>query len=268
MLDPTKPNGVAEESNALSLPMYELPEMRQANSAFLAEVRQRLDAKGIGCGKVAPQTLFTQICGYPLLKYYSDQYRLLVTPHYTMPGCSGPNHRAFFMVRVDDPAVSLEDLRGRVFGCNSLLSNTGMNLPRLSLARIAGGKSFFSSVVMTGAHVVSLEQLNEGNIDVCSIDSVTWGYFQKFQPTTAKRYRILAETLPSPALPFVTSTATTESDAAALVETLHEMLHDPQMGHTLAILQLTDVSAPDLAAYGRLAEYEREAAELGYPEII
>jgi ABC-type phosphate/phosphonate transport system substrate-binding protein len=211
--------------------------------------------------------LFTQVCGYPLLKYHRGQYRILVTPHYAMPGCAGPNHRAFFVVRADDLARALEDMHGRIFGCNSLRSNSGMNLPRLSLARIARGERFFSSVVMTGAHVASLQLLDEGSIDICSIDNVTWGFFKKFRPIAAQRYRILDETVASPSLPFVTSTKTTDSNAAALVETLYKILSDPQIRHVGAELHLTDLSAPDLAAYQRLAEYEREAAELGYPDI-
>ena len=142
-----------------------------------------------------------------------------------------------------------------------------MNLPRLSFARIAGGKPFFSSVLVTGAHVASLQRLDEATIDACSIDSVTWGYFRQFRPMAAKRYRILAETLPSPSLPFVTSAVTTEADAAVLAETLREMTRDPGLGHIREPLHLTDVSAPDLAAYGRLIAYEAEAAELGYPEL-
>jgi ABC-type phosphate/phosphonate transport system substrate-binding protein len=263
-----------------SLPMYALPEMDAANSAFLGALRQRLHAKGIdtaGSGlngkhgalpaRVGPEILFTQVCGYPLFKYHRDRYRMLATPHYGMPGCTGPSHRAFFMVRADDHAEHLEDLRRRVFGCNSLSSNSGMNLPRLSLARIAGGKPFFSSVVMTGAHVASLERLDEGSIDTCSIDNVTWGFFKKFRPVAAERYRILSETLPSPSLPFVTSVNTAESDAVALAEALYEVVSDPQVAHTRGALELSDLSVPSVAAYEQLAEYEHEAAELGYPEI-
>jgi ABC-type phosphate/phosphonate transport system substrate-binding protein len=55
-------------------------------------------------------------------------------------------------------------------------------IARLSLARIASGKPFFSSVVMTGGHVASLERLGDRSIDVCSIDNVTWGFFRKFPP--------------------------------------------------------------------------------------
>jgi ABC-type phosphate/phosphonate transport system substrate-binding protein len=148
------------------------------------------------------------------------------------------------MVRADDPAECLEGLRGRIFGCNSSLSNSGMNLPRLSLARIAGGMPFFSSVVMTGAHIKSLERLDEGSIDICSIDNVTWGFFKKFRSITAERYRILAETVASPSLPFVTSVNMTEADAAALAETLYDIMNDPQISHIRDVLNLPVFLSP------------------------
>ncbi|MDI4234096.1 PhnD/SsuA/transferrin family substrate-binding protein [Bradyrhizobium sp. Arg237L] len=263
-----------------SLPMYALPEMEVANSAFLAALQRRLRVKGVDTTEIrldsnrvvsdegiGPDVFFTQVCGYPLFKHYRDRGLILATPHYAFPGCVGSTHRAFFIVRAGDPAQRLEHLRGRVFGCNSLLSNSGMNLPRLSLARIAGGKPFFSSVVITGGHVASLERLDRGSIDICSIDSVTWGFFEKFRPDAAERYRIIDETVSSPSLPFVTSVKTAASDAVALAEALQEILNDPQIADIRGTLELTGLSVPDAAGYERLAEYEREAAELGFPEI-
>jgi ABC-type phosphate/phosphonate transport system substrate-binding protein len=263
-----------------SLPMYCLPEMADANAAFWMALRQRLRARGVDTADVeldsdgrsategiGPRVFFTQICGYPLFKHYRDQGIMLATPHYAVPGCTGPTHRAFFMVRIEDPADRLEDLRGRIFGCNSLLSNSGMNLPRLSLARIAGGKPLFSSVVMTGGHVRSLERLGDGSIDVCSVDNVTWGFFRKFRPVVAQRYRILDETVTSPSPPFVTSVNTTASDAAAIAEALHEIMDDPQAADLRGTLEFAGLSVPDVGAYERLADYEREAADLGFPEI-
>ena len=263
-----------------SLPMYSLPEMAAANCALWTALQQGLRAKGVDTADIksdngrraapdgiGPTVFFSQICGYPLFKHYRDQGRLLATPHYAVPGCVGSTHRAFFVVRSDDLARRLEDVRGRIFGCNSLLSNSGMNLPRLSLARIAGGKPFFSSVVMTGGHVASLERLAGRSIDVCSIDNVTWGYFRKFRPVAAERYRILDETVPSPSLPFVTAVNTSEPDAKALAAALHEIIVDPQTAGICGVLELTGLSAPDVAAYERLADFEREAADLGFPGI-
>jgi ABC-type phosphate/phosphonate transport system substrate-binding protein len=267
-------------TQVLSLPMYALPEMEAANSAFLAALRRRLRVKDFDGVQVASGgnlgavpsgsrsgVLFTQMCGYPLFKHYRNQYRMLATPHYALPGCVGSRHRAFFMVRADDPAERLNDLRGRVFGCNNLSSNSGMNLPRLSLARIAAGNPFFSSVVTTGAHVTSLQYLVERVIDVCPIDSVTWGFFEKFCPVAAERYRILDETVSSPCLPFVTSVDTAPSEVTALGEVLYELMSDPELSHVREVLELSELSVPDVDAYEGLAQYEREAAELGFPEI-
>jgi ABC-type phosphate/phosphonate transport system substrate-binding protein len=260
--------------------MYALPEMEAANSAFLAALQRRLRGKGVDTTKIRldnnlvvsdegidPNVFFTQVCGYPLFKHYRDRALMLATPHYALPGCVGSTHRAYFVVRAGDPARRLEDLRGRVFGCNSLLSNSGMNLPRLSLARIAGGNPFFSSVVITGGHVASLERLDGRSIDICSIDNVTWGFFSKFSPDAAKRYRVIEETVSSPSLPFVTSVNTVASDVAALTEALYELMNDPKVAGICGTLELTGLSGPDVAGYERLAEYEREAAELGFPEI-
>jgi ABC-type phosphate/phosphonate transport system substrate-binding protein len=280
VLDRPKSTHDVDLTQPLSLPMYALPEMEAANSAFLAALRRRLRVKDFDTAEAAlgsnhgavlrggrSGVLFTQMCGYSLFKHCRNQYRMLATPHYALPGCLESRHRAFFMVRADDPAECLDDLRGRVFGCNSLLSNSGMNLPRLSLARIAGGKSFFSSVVITGAHVTSLQYLAERTIDVCSIDNVTWGFFRKFGPVAAEQYRILDETVSSPCLPFVTSIDRTASEVMALGEALYQIMNDPELSHIRKVLELTDLSVPDVDAYDRLAQYEREAAELDFPEI-
>ena len=96
---------------------------------------------------------------------------------------------------------------------------------------------------------------------------MTWGFFRKFRPVTAERYRILDETVSSPSLPFVTTVNTSESDAMAIAEALHEIMDDPQAADIRGALQLAGLSAPDVAAYERLAEFEREAADLGFPEI-
>jgi ABC-type phosphate/phosphonate transport system substrate-binding protein len=123
--------------------MYPLAETALATAAFWDALRARLVAKGLDIGDVVfedplatateemgPDVLFTQFCGYPLFKAFRDQGLVLATPHFAFAGCEGSNHRASFMVRARDPAQRLEDLRGRVFGCNSRLSNSGMNLPR------------------------------------------------------------------------------------------------------------------------------------------
>jgi ABC-type phosphate/phosphonate transport system substrate-binding protein len=260
--------------------MYRIPEVAAATAALWDAVRVRLVARGLSLDDVifedaaapvpegiGPQVLFTQVCGYPLFKVFRDQGTILATPSYAFAGCEGPNHCAFFMVRAGDPAQRLEDLRGRVFGCNSRLSNSGMNLPRLALARIAEGKPFFQKVVMTGGHLASLDHLHRATIDVCAIDCVTWGLVQKFRPGQAVRYRILGQTAPSPSLPFVTSITTDAAAIARLRDALQALFSDAGTAGIRQTLGLTGVSQLDTAAYERLVDYEKEAEDLGYPII-
>jgi len=44
-------------------------------------------------------------------------------------------------------------------------------------------------------------------------------------------------------------------------------MDDPQTAGIRAVLELADLSAPDVAAYERLADFEREAADFGFPDI-
>ena len=110
MFDRPKSTRDVDLTQPLSLPMYALPEMEAANSAFLAALRRRLRVKGfdtaeatLGSNHAAilkggrPDVLFTQMCGYPLFKHYRNQYRVLGTPHYALSGCVVSRHRAFFI---------------------------------------------------------------------------------------------------------------------------------------------------------------------------
>ena len=250
-----------------SLPMYVFPALAAAHGAFwdrlragLPDAPERLDLSrrpvpdGIG-----PEVLFTQVCGFPLFRRYRGQAVILGTPCYDLEGCDGPTHRAAFIVRAADPAGGLEAMRGRVFGCNSVHSNSGMNLPRLSLARIAGGAPFFRRVAWTGGHLASLRALRVGDIDLCSVDCVTWGLARLHAPELTEDLRVLAWTEPSPCLPFVTSTATGAAEAGALRAALR--------GASDPALRLLGVPDGDAAAYAVLADYEAEAARLGYPNL-
>jgi len=263
-----------------SLPMYNLPEMRSRNEAFwdaLAEELRRdgwtnLPARLSLADAAVPygiesDVLFSQTCGYPLQTIHGGQGRLLGVPTYDAPGCRAGTHRAFIVVRKDSRFEKPEDLKGASFALNSRDSNTGMNLPRLLFARLAGGKPFFGSVVETGGHASSIERVASGELDTASIDCVTYVFLQDHRPDAVGSLRIVAETAESPALPFVTSSATPADEATRLQAALFRLAADPDRRPILEGLRLRTISKPDPAAYAGLLDYMREAAELGYPEL-
>src|SRR5919112_1821900 len=83
----------------ISLPMYNLPEMRPVNVAFWTALRTELARRGLDGlpeapdftraavpGRIEPETFFTQFCGYPQQTIYAGQARHLAVPVYAAGG--------------------------------------------------------------------------------------------------------------------------------------------------------------------------------------
>jgi ABC-type phosphate/phosphonate transport system substrate-binding protein len=265
-----------------ALPMYALQGMAPLNEALWAAIRADLDAEGIGNlpahlspsalalpAAIVPATLFSQMCGYPLLRLYAGQYRLLGTPRYDLPGCGldadgMPTHRSFIVVSRASEAREIADLRGGRFAVNGFDSNSGMNLPRRLFAPFAKGRAFFSDVTVSGGHLRSMEAVAAGEADAASIDCVTYGFCRIFRPALVDELRIVAETPISPAIPFITAAATPPETAAALTRALTA---SPMVREALAALHVTAVVPPRPDAYNAVLTFETEASALGYPVL-
>jgi ABC-type phosphate/phosphonate transport system substrate-binding protein len=263
-----------------SLPMYNLPEMRAANARFWQALRGLLLEAGLADvpesltferppvpDRIGAETLFTQTCGYPLETVFKGQAIRLGAPICEAPGCDGPTHRAFFVVPAASPAHDIADLKGSVFLLNSPVSNSGMNLPRRALAEIAGGRPFFTATPVTGNHPASLDRMLAGEGDVASIDCVTYAFWRHYRPEAAERVRIIGETPPSPAIPFVTSVATPPATVEILRAALRRIGGEPRYAEVRSGLMIAGIEDVPDAAYRGLLDYEREAAELGYPTL-
>ena len=245
-----------------SLPMYNLPEMQQKNAAFWNALATELRHDGWTDlptelsfsrhpvpERIENNVLFSQTCGYPLQTIYRGQHRMLGVPTYDAPGCRPGTHCAFVLVRKDSPYEKLEDLKGTRFALNSRHSNSGMNLPRLLFARLAGGKPFFGSVVETGSHPNSIARVTSGELDAASIDCLTYVFFQDHRPEVVDALRVLAETPESPAIPFVTSIATPADKAARIQAALFRIAGDPAYRPVLEGLRLRAFATPDPARF-------------------
>ena len=222
-----------------SLPMYNLPEMREVNARFWGALRALLVEAGVGevperltfdrlpvPERIGPEVLFSQTCGYPLETIFSGQAIRLGTPCYAVPGCDGPTHCGLFIVPAGSTARELGDLRGGVFLFNNRHSNSGMNLPRRALADIAAARPFFTKVIETGSHPGNLDRIARGEADATAVDNVTYAFWCHHRPEAARCVRVLASTPPSPAIPFVTSVATPPATVQILRKALDVLAHD------------------------------------------
>lgn len=257
----------------VSLPMYEIP--APARDRFLAALVDALRAHGFSPEIVepddlqahwrSPDLLLSQTCGYPLVTALRERVRLVGVPLYDAPGCEGPSYRSALVVRADDPARTLDELKGRVGAFNARHSQSGANAFRASVAPLAQGAPFFASLIETGSHRASLDAVLEGRADVAAIDAVTLALRLDREPLLP--IRTLALTPAAPALPFVTHAEAGENEAEALLAALRQTV--AALGGTgcLEAHRLTGFERLPLSAYDVILEQERGAAALFYPEL-
>lgn len=263
-----------------ALPMYDLPELQPATNALWAAIATRLRDDGVidvphqltrGAPLdelwASPDLLLGQTCGYPLVTRLQGRVTLVATPCYGAPGCAGSSYRSAIVVRRDDPAAKLEDLRRRRCAVNEPTSNSGMNLLRAAIAPLASGGAYFDQVLLTGAHVASVEAIRDNAADVAAIDCVTWAHLQRLRPALTHGLRVLAWTAASPGLPLITSNRTEPGVTAALRRALGEVAQDPSLSPMRAELMLTgfEILPPD--RYDSISQVEQAAIALGYPAL-
>ncbi len=262
-----------------ALPMYDPPELQAANDVLWAAIRVRLgcdgvDApqcltRGVSLGAIwsDPGLILAQACGYPLMTVLQGHVQVVATPRYGAPGCEGPFHRSAVVVRQNDLATHLADLRGRRFALNDLASNTGMNLARALIAPLSDGEAFFGAVTLTGAHADSAQAVADGLADGAAIDCVTFSLLQRLRPATTRRLRVLTWTAPSPGLPLITAVATSATTRAALGRALADAARDPALREARAELLLEGFDPLLASAYEAVLDLERSAVAQGYPVL-
>lgn len=260
-----------------SLGMYDFPPLEAANDTLWSAIAARLSVAGLK--RVAftldrarpldaiwrdPRLLLAQTCGYPLVTSLAGVVVPVATPVYDLPGCDGPWYRSVIVVRADEPASDLGELRGRRLAVNARDSNSGMNLVRATVAPFAVSGRFFGAVRVTGSHLASLAAIASGEADVAGIDCVTFGLLRRHRPAALATLRVLGATAPSPGLPLVTAAARRAPERSALLDALLEVAGDPALAAARHALAITGFVPLTLADYEPVAALEREAIAARY----
>jgi ABC-type phosphate/phosphonate transport system substrate-binding protein len=261
------------------LPMYDFPWTAAANDALWASISARLAEAGVQAppkvtrdGDLAslsrhPGLVFGQTCGYPYVTALKETVTLIAAPEYSFPGCEGASHRSFLIRRATDSRIALNEFRGAIAALNAHDSNTGMNLFRATIAPIAGGRTFFSAIVVTGSHEASAAAVVEGEADLASIDCVSFALLGRGRPELIKRVAIIVESPLSPCLPFIASARLPAPKIEAAREALFAALADPDLAEARATLGLTGARLVAPADYDRVMEIERDAGAKGYAQL-
>ncbi len=263
---------------AVSLPMYDLPQIAWASDTLVAAIASALPegladsthrrSEDLDCLWRAPDLLLTQTCGYPLMTAYADAFTYVATPCYDLPGCEGGRYYSVAVVRADDPATRLADLRGRRAAINGRDSQSGHNCLRRAVADLAEGAPFFSAVLETGAHAASLEAVAQGLADVATLDCVSYALWSRETPERLAGTRVLCRSASAPALPYVTRADIEPEVLSALRAALQAVADDVELAPARRALALSGFTILGREAYQEILVMERDAEALGYPKLI
>jgi ABC-type phosphate/phosphonate transport system substrate-binding protein len=286
----TSPGSVASGTTApmASLPMYELSDsVKRADDIFWSRLREKLTSQGIEAPVALERTngplvdewegknlLLSQACGFPYVHILMEQgVKIVGTPVYTTnDGLPPGEYQSFIVVKAGTPYKSLADLRGKKAGVNDMGSNSGMNAFRSAVAasfqKDELKHGIFSSVTTTDGHLKSVRMIADGEIDVASIDSVTYDLIRRDYPELAAKTRILMKTLPSPGLPMITSAQTDDATVEKMRVAIKETVTNPgddELRWALREMKLKDFVVIDQQTYHqRIDHLENLARDKGY----
>ena len=197
-----------------TLSMYDVPAVNHHTDAFWQAIATELAKAGVQApGKLARDVddwtawqhadlLFSQTCGFPFVSKLEGQVTLIGTPDYGAIKGQPGWYNSKVICRADDPRGSLDAFKGATFAYNGLDSQSGVMSIMFLLHRTLGDQRHFGPCVQSGGHANSAAMVAQGSADIAAVDSVTWMNIQRDQPDL--NLRVLAETDPTPGLPYIT----------------------------------------------------------------
>jgi ABC-type phosphate/phosphonate transport system substrate-binding protein len=276
---------------AASLPMYEVSDaVKKADDIFWNHLREKLKSEGIDApvglartnGELVDQweqknLLLSQTCGYPYVHTLMDKgVKIVGTPVYAVNGgLPAGQYRSVIVVKAGSPYKTLADLKGKKAGVNDWGSNSGMNLFRAAVASSftedALKQGIFSSVTVTDGHLKSVRMIAAGQIDVASIDDVSYDLIKRDYPDLAAQTRILTETPAAPGLPMITSAQTDDATVRKMRVAIQDLIAHPDddaLRSALREMELTGFVVIDKQDYAQRVHHLEDAArDKGYPTL-
>lgn len=192
-----------------SLPMYDRPEVQDANDRFWQEI-----AKGLGHAPdaltrggdlwdqwLSPDLVVSQTCGYPYRARLHGKVTLVGTPDYGLDGCGPGQYRSVFVARRNETRSDPAEFADARFAFNEPMSQSGWAAP----ATWAEARGFtFTNVLQTGGHGLSAKAVAEGRADLAALDALSWKMIAQYDDF-AQNLCVIATTDPTPVLPYITS---------------------------------------------------------------
>lgn len=264
-----------------SLPMYDMPALRQATEAWwaglsaqfsrfgLVDVPARLTWPGEGPEVwMSPALVFSQSCGYPLITELAGRVILLGTPCYDVDGCEEHDYCSYVIVHTDQPADSIAELRGLRCAVNKPGSWSGHHALRLIVEPlIEAGRPLFETVI-SGSHLASIDAVRNGAADFASVDCVSFGLLSRCQPDRTEGLKVLACTPAMPGLPLITGRSRGAADIEAMKAGLAAAFADPALREARKRLGLKAIHFTSIEDYAAVSDALAQLERQGIPPLV
>ena len=197
------------------LPMYDWPEIRRATDTYWAALQESLGDAGFKPPKlltrtddpfecwIDPALLLGQTCGLPFVEKLASDVSLVGTPAYDID-CGAGSYFSVIVVHKESDIEKLSDLNAATLGYNDPLSQSGVSAFFSYLAEEGISFQKIRRCERLMSHRNVIQHLAERQIDIASIDAVTWELAKRFEVAT-NNLSVIARTHPTPGLPIITA---------------------------------------------------------------
>jgi len=206
------------------------------------------------------------ICGLPYVRKVDrprPHVELVAAPVMEHSRYQGlPVYFSDVIVRSGSEFRCFMDLRGASWAYNEPGSQSGYNITRHHLARLAEGKGYFGRVIEARSHLRALEMVLSGAIDATAIDSTVLEIELALRPELDKDLRVIEILGPSPMPPWVVNTSVPPGLRDEIREIFWAM-HDTESGRAVLqqgrLLKMARVRDED---YDAIRDMARAASEV------
>ena len=159
---------------------------------------------------------------------------------------SGNLYQSYIVVRMQDPARRLEDLRNASFEFTDSLSLTGYIYPVSRLSGLGSTPgSFFSKVSFSHGHDRSLDLVAAGTVQAAAVDSSVYQVWCGSHPEDARKVRVLERSEGFPSPPIVVQTVLPPAEKEAIRHAFLSLMATGEGRAILASVGWTGFQEPD-----------------------
>lgn len=186
------------------------------------------------------------LCGYPFLQH-EDNLALLGVPIWR----GEPLYQSYLIVRADDPASSLPDLRGGTHAYSDPDSNSGWLVTASDIVRMGERpEAYFNRTLFAYGHRNVARSVAGGLTRSGSIDGYVWEALAQVEPELTARTKVIGRSEKLGFPPFVTRKDHADSPSVNLLrKALFDLGASPDGQAALDLLQLDGIAPGDLQLF-------------------